>query len=355
MDKRRTDFIRRSVLIAAISFFYVLFFGKGMNAYAYYSIAWFEDGSSREVENLNIGTTDPIINDIVVLLQEDVYYESITIDKANKTAILKNVNNKNTASGDMGMGFVNIGGAKGWTYIFEGECGIIEKESFSGSFRLFVHNDCSIKANVSTELNICIDNNMTGLDKCHNVRLIDTVAYVKLFGQETAILSDVLDLSLCNHYISFRPKKDENIEGTEQIVDNNIYRVESNDKVTFIGTKSNASSLKIPQTVTIKDKTYTVTAIGKDALGDNTKLKKLVIPSSVTRIYKCAFDGCKNLKNITIDGNTLKTVDKYALYGINKKATITIKAKTKKRYNTIVKMLKNRTDSKKIKYKWVKG
>lgn len=56
----------------------------------------------------------------------------------------------------------------------------------------------------------------------------------------------------------------------------------------------------IPQTVTNKSKTYTVTAIGESSFENNKNLTDVIIPSSVTSIGDNAFKGCSNLKSITV-------------------------------------------------------
>ena len=83
------------------------------------------------------------------------------------------------------------------------------------------------------------------------------------------------------------------------------------------------------------------------------QLKKTALPDSITEIGKNAFDGDKNLSDLTINGNNLKKVGKNALRGIKKNAKVTIKAKNKTQYNKIVKMIKN-AGNKKLKFKFKK-
>lgn len=93
----------------------------------------------------------------------------------------------------------------------------------------------------------------------------------------------------------------------------------------------------IPSKVVIGNKTYRVTTIGEYAL-EVKDVKSLVIPSTVTIIGDEAFKDASKLKSIRIDGQ-LKAVGEGAFSGINKNATIKIKA-TKANYNKIVKLIK---------------
>ena len=92
------------------------------------------------------------------------------------------------------------------------------------------------------------------------------------------------------------------------------------------------SQLEIPESVT---------KIGVGAF-QRTGLKKLVIPKSVTSIYRKKgedkyksrdglFKGCKNLRSVTIQSKKLKKVYKYAFTKLNKKVVFYVpKSKVKK-------------------------
>ncbi|WP_044913756.1 leucine-rich repeat protein [Butyrivibrio sp. WCE2006] len=105
--------------------------------------------------------------------------------------------------------------------------------------------------------------------------------------------------------------------------------------------KKNASSLTIPQVITDENGlSYTVTQIGSKLKKGNKKLKKLVIPKTVTTIGNNAFANCTKLKTIRIYADNLTTVRSGAFKNINGKCKITIIAANKKQYNKIVKKLK---------------
>ena len=87
--------------------------------------------------------------------------------------------------------------------------------------------------------------------------------------------------------------------------DKNQYKVTCADGKTFTVAflkpkKGTKGTVKIPGSLTVNHVTYKVTAIAANAFKNQKKIKKVVIPSSVNRIGKKAFYGCKNLKNITI-------------------------------------------------------
>lgn len=93
-------------------------------------------------------------------------------------------------------------------------------------------------------------------------------------------------------------------------------------------TKSNVA---IPGTITVDGVTYKVISISKDAFKGHKKLKKLIIGKNVTKINANAFNGCKNLKTITVKSTQIKTVGKNAFKGINAKAKIKV-PKSKLKY-----------------------
>ena len=114
--------------------------------------------------------------------------------------------------------------------------------------------------------------------------------------------------------------------------------------VVYQGSTKKNKKVKVPKTVKIKGTTYTVTEIAEDAFKGNTKMTSVTIPEGVTKIGKNAFNGCKNLKTITIESTKLKTVGKDAIKGINKKATIKVPKKQLSKYK---KLFKSKTGYKK--------
>lgn len=91
--------------------------------------------------------------------------------------------------------------------------------------------------------------------------------------------------------------------------------------------------ITVPAAVKIKNKTYKVTAIGKNAFKKSKgKLKSVVIGKNVRTISANAFNGCKKLEKITVKSKVLKTVGKNAIKGISKKAVIRVPKTKQKAY-----------------------
>ena len=98
--------------------------------------------------------------------------------------------------------------------------------------------------------------------------------------------------------------------------------------------KKNAVSLSIPAKV----KGVKVTAIAPSACAKMKKLKKVTIPSGITKIGKKAFYNCSKLKSIVIKTKKLtsKSVGTKAFKGINKKAVIKCPKAKKASYKKIL-------------------
>lgn len=101
--------------------------------------------------------------------------------------------------------------------------------------------------------------------------------------------------------------------------------------------KSKLKSLMIGSKVKIGGKYFMITAIGSKVLKGYTKLAKVTIGSYVTSIGSEAFSGCKTLKSVKISSKKLKSVGKYAVKGIYKKAVIQAPASRIKAYMKIFK------------------
>lgn len=95
-----------------------------------------------------------------------------------------------------------------------------------------------------------------------------------------------------------------------------------NGTVAFYKVSGTVKKLTIPATVTIDGITYKVTSIAAKALKNNKKITQAVLGSNLTAIGKEAFQGCKNLKKITIKSSKVKSIGKNAMKNIHKKAVI---------------------------------
>ena len=85
----------------------------------------------------------------------------------------------------------------------------------------------------------------------------------------------------------------------------------------------------IPATVVIDGITYDVTSIAENAFRNNQTITKVTIASSVTKIGKYAFSGCKKLKSVTINNN-IKIIEDEAFYKCTSLTKITIPKKVNK-------------------------
>ncbi|MCD8021393.1 MAG: leucine-rich repeat domain-containing protein [Clostridiales bacterium] len=92
----------------------------------------------------------------------------------------------------------------------------------------------------------------------------------------------------------------------------------SNKTVTYTKpTSSSATSVVIPSTITVDGVTYQVTAVSASAFKGNTKMKTVMIPSTVTSIGKSAFEGCTALTTVSGCASVI-TIGNRAFYGCKK-------------------------------------
>jgi hypothetical protein len=157
-----------------------------------------------------------------------------------------------------------------------------------------------------------------------------------------------------------KPSKPEYLKkGTKFIgPDKNQYKVTCADGKTFTVAylkpkKGVKGTVKIPDSITVNHVTYKVTEIAANAFKNQKKIRKVLIPSGVSRIGKKAFCGCKKLKNITIKTTKLtkKRVGSKAFSGIHAKAVIKV---PKKKLSAYRKILKARGAAKKEKVQAIK-
>ena len=93
------------------------------------------------------------------------------------------------------------------------------------------------------------------------------------------------------------------------------------------GPGKSARTIRVKDSVTIGEKKFQVTAIGKGAFRNYKKAQKATIGKYVKTISDKAFAGCKKLKTITIRSSKISRTGKKAIDGIHKKAIIKVPAK----------------------------
>lgn len=90
--------------------------------------------------------------------------------------------------------------------------------------------------------------------------------------------------------------------------------------------RSNATTVKVPDTVTINGVTYKVTAIADKAFSGNSKLSKVTLGKNVTAIGKNAFKNCSKLKTVTIPSKSFQKIGAAAFSGCKNLTRITLKS-----------------------------
>lgn len=108
-----------------------------------------------------------------------------------------------------------------------------------------------------------------------------------------------------------------------------------NPTVAFTGVTKKLKKVTIPSVVTYQGVACQVTSVSAKALKGNSKIKSLIIGSNITRIEKKAFEGCKNLKKITVETEKLNFVGKNALKRIHKKCRIKVPSSNLKAYQKL--------------------
>ena len=109
-------------------------------------------------------------------------------------------------------------------------------------------------------------------------------------------------------------------------------------------TNKKASTIKVPDSVTVDGITYKVTAVAAKALAGNKKVKKAVLGANVLSIGKNAFAKCKNLKiEVKSSQWNKKSVGKNAFKGTSKKLVIKVPKKMASAYKKYLKGKGNKT------------
>ena len=135
---------------------------------------------------------------------------------------------------------------------------------------------------------------------------------------------------------------------SERIEVNGVYYLFHGDSatVTYTGVEklgpytfpvSNYSgTVIVPDSVQYEGNWYHVTEVGNNAF-QQSYVRSVTLPESVTKIGKAAFSGDKKLKSIIIKSAKLKSVGKKAINGIQKKVTIKVPKKQLKKYKKLFK------------------
>ena len=144
------------------------------------------------------------------------------------------------------------------------------------------------------------------------------------------------------------PKK-----GSQHKVKGLIYKVtastDSKKTVTvMLPVKKTEKKITIPASVKLGSYTYQVTAINAKAFRNNMKLTQVTIGTKITKIGRQAFEGCKNLKKITIRSKAVKKIEVNAFRKVKKGAKIYVPKAKYKAYKKYLKAAKITKDIKVI-------
>lgn len=106
--------------------------------------------------------------------------------------------------------------------------------------------------------------------------------------------------------------KGEEVKDTTSKAD---YTVNSNKgTVTYDGSTSESTNVKVPATITVDGVTYKVTVVEDGAFKGDTDLKKVTIGKNITEIGDGAFSGCTALKEVKL-GAKVKEIGDNAFKG----------------------------------------
>ena len=116
------------------------------------------------------------------------------------------------------------------------------------------------------------------------------------------------------------------------------YVISDRKQARCCGSTKKMSSVKIPDTVKLKKRTYKVVGISNNAFKNNRKLSKITLGKNLSYIGEKAFYNCSRLKRVTIKSKKIKktTVKRNAFKGTKKTIKIIVPKKKKSSYKKIL-------------------
>lgn len=106
------------------------------------------------------------------------------------------------------------------------------------------------------------------------------------------------------------------------------YTITGNDTVevkSMAAKGKTKKAVKISASIKANGKTYKVTSIAANAFKGNKKMTSVLIGGNVKKIGRSAFENCKNLTKVTVNGSKLQTISKNAFKGDKKLKNISLK------------------------------
>lgn len=132
-------------------------------------------------------------------------------------------------------------------------------------------------------------------------------------------ITDIIQKSVLSNIEISERQTEEGFLGVTYSYDDFYYAINAKNEITITGRNLFSSSfLDIPSTIEGK----IITTIGKSAFEDSS-LKSITIPNSVTTIGELAFGNCNSLKSITIPDSVI-SIGAYAFYDCDSLTSITI-------------------------------
>ena len=158
--------------------------------------------------------------------------------------------------------------------------------------------ECVVSA--ENEVQLTVDCSGTGVE-FRVIEVLDEEEILVTTSSETVITLQNVALGEHTYYVSVYYEGEDLID-TEPVsilcdkakVNDVLYTLGEDDKLTVTGYTGTASSLVIPETVD----GFTVTAVGASAFEGNTALHEIDLPDTITAIGSRAFKNCSNLSSM---------------------------------------------------------
>ncbi len=122
-------------------------------------------------------------------------------------------------------------------------------------------------------------------------------------------------------------------KGKVYVTEEGVFKAVGDFEVAFKGAiNPEATSLNIPNKVTIGEISAKVVSIAVRACKGNENLEEVTIGANVSKIGKSAFYGCSNLRNVTIKSKKVSTFSKGCFKNISDDVVFHVKGSVKKDY-----------------------
>lgn len=158
----------------------------------------------------------------------------------------------------------------------------------------------------SNKLEKISNNAFNGCSQLTNIFIPSTTTYIgeSVFNNCDSLIiyaqTDKMPSTWSKNFNQFARPIYYSIELENIIKDNNIYYILQDNQICLTQCFNNQSSITIPSTIDILDKSYEVTKIGQYAFNCCATLKSISLPNTLKSIGTFAFSSCTNLEEITL-------------------------------------------------------